>query len=160
MLLRTGEFVMLRLLELIQIHVGPKPHHGNCDAIPVLSLNSTDQYGIIDHSAVLSTFSLHISTSLYRNSSTFPNGRLYSVAHPWGAMWAIAPPLRKKARKYFWTWVETNPAIENSNSVPAVRLLCRTAISKVLRTFWPPKSGLVSTASHWTSLKAWMISCA
>ena len=39
-----------------------------------------------------------------------------------------------------------------SYSILVVRLLCWMAISKVSRTFWPPKSELVSTASHWNIL--------
>ena len=39
-----------------------------------------------------------------------------------------------------------------SYSILVVRLLCWMAISKVSRTFWPSKSELVSTASHWNIL--------
>jgi len=38
-------------------------------------------------------------------------------------------PPRKKAIKYFWTWVKINPATKNflSNSVRVVRVLCQIA---------------------------------
>ena len=59
----------------------------------------------------------------------------------------------KRAWKIFWNVSERKSSNWKLSLIPSMSsAYCRVALSKVLRTFLPSKSGLVSTASLWNIL--------